>query len=118
MLTFTKGDIISADVEALVNTVNCVGIMGKGIALQFKKSFPDNFKVYQKACRNGSLKPGVVLVFQTGFLKNPEYILNFPTKRGWREKSHIADIKLGLQALVKLVKDLNIKSILRFIIMT
>lgn len=110
MLQFIKGNLLTADVEALVNTVNCVGYMGKGVALQFKKAFPENFKEYQKACRKGQIQPGVVFAFHTGFLNNPKYIFNFPTKRDWREKSRLDDIKIGLQALVKLIKKFEITS--------
>jgi len=111
MLKFTKGNLLSASVEALVNTVNCAGYMGKGIAAQFKHHFPENFRAYQKACKEGKVQPGSIYVFQTGFLNNPKFILNFPTKRHWRDKSRIDDIRSGLQALNKLIKNLNIKSI-------
>ena len=71
MIEITSGDILTADVEALVNTVNCVGIMGRGIALQFRKAFPDNFKVYEEACKRKELQPGHMFVFRTGQLTNP-----------------------------------------------
>lgn len=100
-----------ADAEALVNTVNCVGVMGKGIALQFKKVFPENFKAYEAACRREEVKPGRMFVFETGQMFNPLYIINFPTKRHWRGKSRYEDIESGLKALVREVRQRKIQSI-------
>ncbi|UFJ40101.1 macro domain-containing protein [Brevibacillus humidisoli] len=111
MIEYKRGNLLEADVEALVNTVNCVGVMGKGIALQFKQAFPDNFTEYVKACRVGGVQPGKMLTVMTGFLWNPKYIINFPTKRHWKEASRLEDIDAGLTALVQEVKTLNIKSI-------
>lgn len=110
-MEFTRGDILRADVEALVNTVNCVGFMGRGIAAQFKRVFPGNFREYEAACKRKEVVPGKMFVFATGQLTNPHYIINFPTKRHWRGKSRIEDIELGLEALVKEVKERNIRSI-------
>jgi O-acetyl-ADP-ribose deacetylase (regulator of RNase III) len=106
-----KGDILKSDAEALVNTVNCVGVMGRGIALQFKKKFPDNFAAYKRACDANELTLGNLLVFDTGKMFNPRYVINFPTKNHWRANSRIEDIATGLQALVAAVKDRKIKSI-------
>ncbi len=111
MLKFVRGDILSADAEALVNTVNCVGIMGRGIALQFRTAFPENYRVYQAACRRGDVEPGRMFVFPTHNLTNPHYIINFPTKRHWRGKSRLEDIRSGLRALATEVERLNIHSI-------
>ena len=111
MITLTKGNILKADVEALVNTVNCVGIMGKGIALQFKQAFRDNFQAYANACRKGEVKPGQMFTFPTDRMINPKYIINFPTKRHWRGKSKINDIEMGLGALIAEVRNLGIQSI-------
>ncbi len=111
MIEITTGDILAADAEALVNTVNCVGIMGRGIALQFRKAFPDNFKSYEKACERKELQPGRMFVFRTGQLTNPHYIINFPTKRHWKGKSQLADIELGLTALVAEIRRLGIRSV-------
>lgn len=111
MITITKGNLLEADAEALVNTVNCVGCMGKGIALQFKKAFPANFSAYQKACRKKEVRPGRMLVFATGSMLNPKYVINFPTKRHWRGNSRIADIEAGLPALIAEIKKHNIKSV-------
>jgi len=111
MIAITRGNVIEADAEALVNTVNCVGYMGKGIALQFKKAFPDNFKAYERACHAGKVRLGEMFVFQTGSMINPKYIINFPTKRDWRAKSRIEDIESGLRALVKEIHRFGIESI-------
>jgi O-acetyl-ADP-ribose deacetylase (regulator of RNase III) len=111
MIEFTKGDLLTADVDALVNTVNCVGIMGRGVALQFKERFPANFKVYEAACRREEVQPGRMFVFETGTLTNPKFIINFPTKRHWRGKSRMEDINSGLIALSGEIRDRGIKSI-------
>lgn len=110
MIEFRTGNILEADVDALVNTVNCVGIMGRGIALQFKKTFPDNFKAYAAACDRNEVQPGKMFIYVTGKL-SPRYIINFPTKRHWKGKSRIEDIESGLTDLVKTIKDRAIKSI-------
>ena len=110
MLRFTTGDILAEDAEALVNTVNCVGVMGRGIALQFKKAFPDNFRAYAKACQRGEVKPGAMFVFETGTLTNPRTIINFPTKRHWRCNSRIEAIEAGLKDLVHVVRARGIGS--------
>ena len=110
-IEITKGNLLKADAEALVNAVNCMGVMGKGIALQFKKAFPDNFKAYQKACQEKEVRHGRMFIFPTGSMMNPKYIINFPTKRHWRENSKIADIESGLNALVADIKEYDIKSV-------
>jgi O-acetyl-ADP-ribose deacetylase (regulator of RNase III) len=111
MIEFTKGDLLAADVDALVNTVNCVGIMGRGVALQFKNRFPANFKAYKAACRREEVQPGRMFVYETGTLTNPKFIINFPTKRHWRGKSRIEDIDSGLAALAGEILNRGIKSI-------
>ncbi len=111
MIQFRTGDILQADTEALVNTVNCVGVMGRGIALQFKKAFPENFKAYATACKMEDVQPGRMFVFETGTFTNPRYIINFPTKRHWRGKSRIEDIESGLKSLTHEVRNRNIRSI-------
>ncbi|MFY4729639.1 type II toxin-antitoxin system antitoxin DNA ADP-ribosyl glycohydrolase DarG [Nitrospira sp. BLG_2] len=111
MIEPTTGDILAADAEALVNTVNCVGIMGRGIALQFRRAFPGNFKAYEAVCKRGELQPGHMFIFDTGSLTNPRYIINFPTKRHWKGKSRLSDIELGLTALVSDIRRLGIRSI-------
>lgn len=111
MITYKTGNLLSEDTEALVNTVNCVGVMGRGIALQFKRQFPENFKDYEKACKQESVVPGKMFVHETGNLTNPKYIINFPTKRHWRGASRLEDIEAGLTDLVSVIKEYNIKSI-------
>jgi O-acetyl-ADP-ribose deacetylase (regulator of RNase III) len=111
MIEEARGNLLETDAEALVNTVNCVGHMGKGIALQFKQAFPDNFEVYARACKAGEVQPGRMIIFETGMMVNPRYIINFPTKRHWRGRSRVADIEAGLAALVEDVKRLGIRSI-------
>lgn len=111
MITFTSGDILRADAQAIVNTVNCVGVMGRGIALQFKKAWPENFKIYADACKQKEVRPGNMFITETGQLTHPQYIINFPTKRHWRGVSKIEDIELGLDALVQDIQTKGIKSI-------
>jgi O-acetyl-ADP-ribose deacetylase (regulator of RNase III) len=111
MVELTQGNILKADAEALVNTVNCVGFMGKGIALQFKKAYPDNFEAYRKACAAGEVQPGRMHIFELRAMLNPKYVINFPTKRDWRANSRYEDIESGLKALVTEVRRLRIESI-------
>lgn len=111
MIELKSGDILKDDAEALVNTVNCVGVMGRGIALQFKEAFPENFKSYAAACQRGEVQPGRMFVFETGQLTPPRYIINFPTKRHWRGRSRIDDIETGLAALAKVIRDKQIRSV-------
>ncbi|CUQ65941.1 type II toxin-antitoxin system antitoxin DNA ADP-ribosyl glycohydrolase DarG [Candidatus Nitrospira inopinata] len=111
MIEYKKGNILEEDTEALVNTVNCVGFMGRGIALQFKKAWPENFKAYAAACRRREVQPGRMFVFETGRLANPRYIINFPTKRHWRGKARIEDVEAGLKALVREIWQRNIRSV-------
>jgi O-acetyl-ADP-ribose deacetylase (regulator of RNase III) len=111
MLEFTTGNLLNANTEALVNTVNCVGVAGRGIALAFREAFPENFQAYVQACKRMELQPGQMQVFRTGHLSHPKFIINFPTKRHWKGKSRLEDIEMGLVALVKQVQALQIKSI-------
>ena len=111
MIEIQQGNLLKVNAEALVNTVNCVGVMGKGIALQFKQAYPDNFRQYAKACRASEVMPGQMFVVSTDNLFNPRYIINFPTKRHWKGKSKIEDIKSGLTALIQEIKQLGITSI-------
>lgn len=107
-----QGDLLKQlDVDAIVNTVNCVGIMGKGIALQFKKKWPANFKAYIDACNAGLVKPGNMFIYHAGALATPKYIINFPTKDHWRGSSRIEFIQDGLVDLVKQIQALGITSI-------
>ena len=111
MIKLKKGDIFQEDVEALVNSVNCVGVMGRGIALQFKNLFPENFKAYKQACDRNEVRPGRMFVYESVKMMNPRYIINFPTKRHWRGKSRIEDIDAGLQDLGHVIEELGIRSI-------
>ena len=111
MIQKVRGDILEADVQALVNTVNTVGVMGRGIALQFKKAFPENDKAYRRVCLLKKLEPGMVFTYDMNILHNPRYIINFPTKRHWREKSKMEYIESGLHALVGEINRLGIESI-------
>jgi O-acetyl-ADP-ribose deacetylase (regulator of RNase III) len=111
MIQPSQGDLFDADAEALVNTVNCVGFMGRGIAAQFKRAFPANFSAYAAACKRGEVQPGRMLTVATGELVGPRYVVNFPTKRHWRGKSRMEDIELGLAALVAEVERLGLRSI-------
>jgi O-acetyl-ADP-ribose deacetylase (regulator of RNase III) len=104
------GDLFKAEAEAIVNTVNCVGIMGRGVALQFKNAYPANFRAYKAACDAKQVQPGRMFVFETGKF-TPRLIINFPTKRHWKGNSRIEDIEAGLVALVQEIKDRSIKSI-------
>jgi len=110
MVDIVKGNLLEADADALVNTVNTVGVMGKGIALQFKQAFPDNFRAYEKAVVAGEVVPGRMFVFNTGRLR-PRYIINFPTKRHWRGRSRIEDIRSGLEDLVRVVRNLGTQTL-------
>jgi O-acetyl-ADP-ribose deacetylase (regulator of RNase III) len=111
MIEFRIGDIFQTDAEALVNPVNCIGTMGRGLALQFKNAFPDNFKAYELACAREDVQPGRMFVFETGYLTNPKYIINFPTKRHWRGNSRIEDIESGLKALADEIRHRSIRSV-------
>lgn len=111
MIEYKQGDILRENAEAIINTVNCVGVMGRGIALQFKKAFPQNFLAYAAACKKKEVQPGKMFVFETGQLANPRYIINFPTKRHWRGASRMDDIDAGLRALVETIQRYDIKSI-------
>lgn len=111
MIELVRGNLLEADAEALVNTVNCVGVMGKGVALQFRQAYPDNYQAYRRACDRHELHPGQMLVWRTDRAENPRYIINFPTKRHWKGKSRLDDIDSGLIALVAEVQVREIKSI-------
>ena len=111
MIRVTSGNIVQADAEALVNTVNCVGFMGKGIALQFKKAFPANFKAYQRACRVGDVCSGRMFVYETESFTNPKYIINFPTKCHWKGNSRLENIETGLAALTEVLRERGIRSV-------
>ena len=130
------GDLLEADVDALTNTVNTMGVMGKGIALAFKGAFPENFEAYRTACERGEVKLGEMFVFENrrddgfaqlklleehsgaggvepynGVRKGPRWIVNFPTKRHWRAGSRMADVESGLDNLYDVIRNRRIASI-------
>lgn len=111
MIEYRRGNVLEDTAEALVNTVNCVGVMGRGVALQFKKAWPANFKAYAAACAREEVQPGRMFVFETVQLTAPQFIINFPTKRHWRGKSRLEDIESGLEALVQVIRSRGIRSI-------
>lgn len=111
MITESSGNLLAADVDALVNTVNTVGVMGKGIALQFKRAYPDMFADYQRAAKAGTVQRGKMHVWPTGSMSGPRYVINFPTKGHWRVPSRLPDIESGLRDLVDVVRSLEIRSI-------
>ena len=111
MITYITGNLLEASTEALVNTVNTVGVMGKGIALQFKEQFPHNNKEYIKACKNGSLTIGTLLIVKELTLKGEKIIINFPTKKDWKHRSSYSYIESGLDALVKELQKGHIQSV-------
>ena len=111
MITFSKGDLLQSGAEAVINTVNCVGVMGKGIALQFKQAFPRNYEAYRRACDAGEVRLGEMFVFDTGSMINPRWIINFPTKGHWKAKSRLSDIETGLEDLKRVILENGIRSI-------
>jgi O-acetyl-ADP-ribose deacetylase (regulator of RNase III) len=106
-----QGSVLDADAEAIVNTVNCVGVMGAGVALRVKQAYPEVYVRYRAACQAGEVQPGRMLVVPTNRLGNPRYIINFPTKRHWRQPSRLEDIRAGLPALIETVKELGLRSV-------
>jgi O-acetyl-ADP-ribose deacetylase (regulator of RNase III) len=102
MIEFTKGDMFDSPADVRVNTVNCVGVMGAGVALAFKNRYPDMFKDYQNACRDRRLRPGKLHVWKNLL---GEWVINFPTKRDWRDPSLYEDILSGLDALREYLLD-------------
>lgn len=111
MIHYTQGNLLEANVEALVNTVNTVGVMGKGIALMFKERFPKNMDAYARACKNGEVITGKMFVTATDELVGPQWVVNFPTKQHWRSKSKMEWIEEGLQDLRRFINEKKIKSI-------
>ena len=112
MIKVTKGNLLKARTEALVNTVNTVGVMGKGVALQFRRAYPEMYRAYQKACEAKDVQLGQVQVFDLGgLIGGPRWIINFPTKSHWKARSRLADIESGLADLTATVERLRIHSI-------
>jgi O-acetyl-ADP-ribose deacetylase (regulator of RNase III) len=110
-MEYRKGNLFNAGTDALVNTVNTVGVMGKGIALQFKERFPKNFYAYEKACKEGNVQIGSMFVFKEDNLERQQTIVNFPTKKEWYRKSSYKYIEKGLKDLASIIKKLEVKSI-------
>ena len=111
MIEEGSGSLLTADVEALINTVNTVGVMGKGIALQFKRAYPANYKAYRSACERGEVHLGQMFVFDTGIKGSRRYLINFPTKQHWKSASRLEDIRSGLDDLVRVVNERGISSV-------
>jgi len=111
MITSRHGSLLQAPAEALVNTVNTVGVMGKGIALMFKQSFPANFHAYEEACKRKEVRVGRMFITETDASGVPRYIVNFPTKQHWRNPSRLEWIVEGLQDLRCVIEDKKISSI-------
>jgi O-acetyl-ADP-ribose deacetylase (regulator of RNase III) len=111
MLRFTQGNLLDAQVDAIVNTVNTVGVMGKGIALMFKEKFPDNYRLYALACKRDVVEIGKMFVTSSPELGGPRLIINFPTKKNWRSPSKLEWIEEGLKDLHRVIEHYNIRSI-------
>jgi O-acetyl-ADP-ribose deacetylase (regulator of RNase III) len=110
-MKYVTGNLLDANTEALVNTVNTIGVMGKGIALQFKDRFPSNFKAYAAACKRGEVKTGKMFVVKEVTLQGQTVIVNFPTKTEWFRKSQYSFIEEGLLDLVRVIQEYKIRSI-------
>jgi O-acetyl-ADP-ribose deacetylase (regulator of RNase III) len=111
MMHFTKGTLLDAKAEAVVNTVNTVGVMGKGIALMFKERFPKNYQEYLVASKSGAVQIGKMFVSATDELFGPKWVINFPTKKHWRNPSKIEWVREGLEALKEVIREKRITSI-------
>jgi len=111
MMRFTQGNLLDAKTEAVVNTVNTVGVMGKGIALMFKERFPKNYKAYVEACERGEVQIGKMFVTSTDELEGPQWIINFPTKKHWRQRTNLDWVRVGLKALKVVILEKGIRSI-------
>lgn len=99
MIATLRGNLLEDDAHALVNTANTVGVMGKGIALQFKQRFPANFAAYAQACKLGQVQTGRMFITEPGELAGPRWVVNFPTKQHWRDPSRMEWVVDGLQDL-------------------
>lgn len=111
MIEYATGNLIEAGVEALVNTVNTVGVMGKGVALQFRRAFPENYEAYAAACRRGEVELGTMLVWESHLLADPRLIINFPTKGHWRARSRLRSIEEGLADLRRVLLERDVRSV-------
>ena len=111
MISYHTSDLFRSTAEVWVNPVNLMGVSGAGLALKFKQRFPYNFQAYQHACAAGMLQTGTVLVFPTSLPSYPKYIVNFPSKRHWKQRSRFEDVELSTQHLVKEVQKLRVESL-------
>lgn len=111
MITLAHGNLLEADVDALVNPVNTVGVMGKGIAFQFERAYPQMFASYVRAAKDNSLELGLMHVWPTGMITGPRFVINFPTEGHWRAPSRVADIERGLDDLVRVIRERGIRSV-------
>lgn len=111
MLEYKQGNLLESEAEALVNAVNCMGVMGKGIALQFKQAYPGNFEQYAAACAAGEMAPGRMLAVPVDTDSASRWIINFPTKRHWRGKSKLEDVRNGLAGLTETLRQHGIRSV-------
>lgn len=111
MITYCQGNLLDADVDALVNAVNTVGVMGKGIALAFKQRFPANYQAYAAACQRGEVQTGRMFITDTQALLGPRWIVNFPTKQHWRDPSRMDWVRSGLQDLRRFLLDADVQSV-------
>ncbi len=111
MITFRKGNLLDAPADALVNTVNTVGVMGKGIALLFKHAFPENFQAYDAACRRNEVHVGHMFVTENPLFFGPKWIINFPSKKHWRDPSKLEWITAGLEDLRRVITERGIRSV-------
>jgi len=110
-IRYVRGDLFRSGTEALVNPVNIVGVMGKGLALQFRERFPGLYEAYRKACARGEVRIGQVLVYDRGPSTHPRCILNFPTKAHWKDPSRLEYVRAGLVDLVRVIREYRIRSI-------
>jgi O-acetyl-ADP-ribose deacetylase (regulator of RNase III) len=110
-MRYKRGNLLEAQTEAVVNTVNEVGVMGKGIALMFEEAFPENFDVYEAACKRGEVRLGRMFVTENHALTGPKWIINFPTKKHWRHPTKLAWVRDGLEDLRRVIQEKAIHSI-------
>ncbi|MCC5806196.1 MAG: macro domain-containing protein [Opitutales bacterium] len=111
MITYRQGNLLESDVEAVVNTVNTVGVMGKGIALMFKERYPEVFKAYAAACKSGEVRTGRMFLTPTNELSGPKWVIHFPTKRHWRRPSQMEWIEKVLVDLARVIREKEIQSV-------
>lgn len=111
MIRFTQGNLLEAEVDAVVNTVNTVGVMGKGIALMFKERYPDNFEAYAEACKRKEVQVGEMFVTATSELSGPQWVINFPTKQHWRNPTKMEWVADGLESLKRVISEKGIRSV-------